>query len=319
MRQTKVVSMTEGGVLAAVAIVFAMISAYIPIIGSFVNLIWPVPIILLGVRHGYKWSIMATVVAGIIITIILHPLHAVTVVVGFGLIGIVLGYCFRSSFSPFKAMLWGSVASLVSKIAVLSIGALILGINPITSQVDAMGAAVSQAAELYRSFGMKEEDLAKIAENMQTMITYMKVVFPAGLVLASIVDTYLNFVVAKAVLKKLGHQIEAFPPFKEWSMPIYLAWGFVVAVLMIYWGQSREITLLYDIGMNLQVIISIFLFIQGLSLIYFLTDKYNLSKFTRGIILFMVLTSGLFLQGLLLAGAFDIAFDYRRLRGPRQS
>lgn len=52
----------------------------ISLIGAFINLIWPVPIILLGVRHGYKWSMMATAVAGILIAILVHPLHAVAVV-----------------------------------------------------------------------------------------------------------------------------------------------------------------------------------------------------------------------------------------------
>src|SRR5665647_135226 len=123
MRQTRVRSMVEGGLLAAIAIIFAVISAYLPIIGPFVDLLWPVPIILLGVRHGYKWSIMATVVAGVMIAMLLHPLQAVSVVVGFGLIGVVLGYAFRMEFSPAKTMLWGSVASLISKVALLAIGA----------------------------------------------------------------------------------------------------------------------------------------------------------------------------------------------------
>ena len=127
MRQTRVRSMVEGGLLAAIAIIFAIISVYLPIIGPFVNLLWPVPIILLGVRHGYKWSIMATVVAGVIISMLVHPLQAVSVVVGFGLIGIVLGYAFRMEFSPAKTMLWGSAASLLSKIALLAIGAAIRG------------------------------------------------------------------------------------------------------------------------------------------------------------------------------------------------
>ena len=98
MQHNRVRPMVEGGILASIAIVFALISAYMPFVGPFVNLIWPVPIILLGVRHGYKWSIMATFVAGIIIAMLVHPLQAVGVVVGFGLIGIVLGiHCGQNS------------------------------------------------------------------------------------------------------------------------------------------------------------------------------------------------------------------------------
>ena len=102
MQHNRVRPMVEGGILAAVAILFALISVYVPFIGVFVDLIWPVPIILLGVRNGYKWSIMATLVAGVLIAILLGPLRAVGVAIGFGLIGITLGHAFRKNYSPVK-------------------------------------------------------------------------------------------------------------------------------------------------------------------------------------------------------------------------
>jgi uncharacterized protein YybS (DUF2232 family) len=306
--------MVEGGILAAVAIVFALISAYLPIVGPFVNLIWPVPIILLGVRHGYKWSIMATAVAGILIAMLVHPLQAIGVVVGFGLIGIVLGHSFRANYSPAKTMVWGALASLLSKAAVLGIGALVMGVNPFDLQSDAMGQAISQALEVYRSFGMKEEDLAQMAQNMQALIDLMKVILPAGFAMAAVVDTYLNFIIAKAVLKKLGHSVTGFPPFKHWNLPYQIVYLFACALLLLYWGQSREILLMKQVGMNLQVLTSMLLLVQGLALFYYLADKYNLSRFTRGIILFLIFTNGLFTQVLIFGGAFDMAVDYRKLR-----
>ena len=199
--------MVEGGILSAVAILFALISVYIPFIGAFVNLIWPVPIILLGVRHGYKWSLMATVVAGILIAILLHPLHAVTVAIGFGLTGIALGHCFRRNFTPVTSVLLGSVASLLSKIIVFSISAAVLGINPLADHSEAMNRAVEQAINIYRNFGMKDADLAQVSENLKNTLAMMKLIFPAAFAMASVVDTYLNFIVARAVgaLVRLGN------------------------------------------------------------------------------------------------------------------
>jgi len=306
--------MVEGGLLAAIAIIFAVISAYLPLIGPFVNLLWPVPIILLGVRHGYKWSIMATVVAGVIIAMLLHPLQAVSVVVGFGLIGIVLGYAFRMEFSPAKTILWGSVASLLSKIALLAIGAVIMGVNPFTMQGEVMAQAVQQAVEVYRNFGMAEQDLAKMTESMQAMIELMKIILPAGFIMASVADTFLNFLIAKKVLKKLGHNIPDFPPFKQWTLPSYVVYFFALSLVMIYWGRSRDITLLYNVGMNVQMVANMLLFVEGLALFYFIVDKYNLSRMVKGIILFLILTNGIFSQMIIFVGAAETIVDYRRLR-----
>lgn len=318
MRQTNIRSMVEGGLLAGIAIIFAIISAYLPVIGPFVNLLWPVPIILLGVRHGYRWSIMATVVAGVIIAMLLHPLQAVSVVVGFGLIGIILGYAFRMEFSPGKTMIWGSVASLLSKAALLGIGAAVTGVNPLEMQSDVMAKATEQGIEFYRNLGLAEQELAKISESMTVMIELLKVILPAGFIMAAVVDTFLNFAIAKIVLKKLGNKVPDFTPFKNWILPDYIVYFFALALVMIYWGQSRDITILYRVGMNMQVITSTLLLVQGLALFYYVVDKYNLSRIVKGIILFMILTNGFFTQILIFAGAIDSIIDYRRLRSPRK-
>jgi len=317
MHQTRVVSMTEGGVLAAVAVVFALVSVYIPVLGTFVNLIWPVPVILLGVRHGFKWSILTTIVAGAIIALMMHPLQAASIVVGFGLIGIVLGHAIRSGMSPARAMLWGGAASLVSKAAVLGLVAVVMGINPLNTQSEAMGKAMEQAMNFYRTIGLNEQTIAQTAEMMQHVTELMKIIIPAAFVMAAGVDTYLNFVVARAVLKKLGHPVPGFPPFKNWHMPLVVAYAFGISLVMIYFGKAREVPELYSVGLNLQMLSSVLLLIQGLALFYFLADKYSLSRFVRGLILVLIFSNGILTQAVIFTGAFDLILDYRHLRSPR--
>lgn len=317
MQRSPVRPVVEGGVLTAIAIIFALISTYVPVLGAFVNLIWPVPIVLLGVRHGYKWSIMAVVASGIIIALLMHPLTAMSVVVGFGLIGIALGYAVREGFPPAKTLLLGSVASLISKAAVLALSAAVMGFNPLNLQTEAMVSGLEQAIEFYRGMGMNAEDLARMEATMRPMMELMKIILPAGFVLAAVVDTFLNYQVAKAVLAKLGQHLEPFPKFRHWMMPRLTVYALAVALVSIYWGKTREIELLYNAGMNLQVITTMVLFIQGMALFYFLADKYNLSKIVRGIILFLIFSNGIFMQALIIGGAFDLIFDYRQLRAPR--
>lgn len=312
-----VTPMVEGGILSAVAIIFAFISAYLPVIGAFINFIWPVPIILLGVRHGYRYSVMATVVAGVLIALLMHPMQAVTVVVGFGLIGIALGHSFRNDHSPVKTIFIGSVASLVSKIAVLAITAAVMGYNPLSMETDSFQAAISQVLDFYRSAGYSEEDLAKTAQTMTTIVDIVKVIFPAGFVLASCFDTFFNYWLAKKVLKRLGYSYSAFPPFREWCLPRWVVVIFLVGLSMMLLGKSNQNDLIYNIGMNIEVSGSVLLLIQGLALFYYLAGKYNLSRFVRGLILVLILTNGLFTQIVIIVGAFDAVVDYRQLRLPR--
>ncbi len=316
MRTTRVQPMVEGGILSAVAILFALISVYIPFIGVFVNLIWPVPIILLGVRHGYKWSLMATVVAGILIAILVHPLHAVGVAVGFGLTGIVLGHCFRKEYTPVTSVLCGSVASLISKVIVLSISAVVMNINPLADHTEAMEKAVEQAINLYRNFGLKDADLMQMSESMKGMLAMMKMILPAGFAMASVVDTYLNFLVARAVLRKLGHPIAAFPAFSVWSFSPKLLYAFIISMLLMYWGNSRQLEMVSSAGINLQVISSMLLMLQGVSVAFFYAAKHEIPKFLRWMFVVIAFSNGFVMQATVFLGAFDIAVDFRKLRRP---
>ncbi len=306
--------MAEGGILTAVAILFAFMSAYLPVIGAFVNLIWPVPIILLGVRHGYKWSLLTTAAAGLLIALLMHPLHAVSIVVGFGLIGIVLGHAIREKYGAMKTLAVGSLASLLSKAAVMGIAFLVSGVDPLFGQSDIAAKALEQSLELYQSMGIQGEQLDKMRENMATIGSLIKIILPAGFVMAAVVDTYLNYVVARLVLRKLGHVLPEFPPFSRWQLPRAIAYAFVLALVMLYWGQTREIGWLKDVAMNIQVISSAMLFVQGLSLAVFLLERYNVSRLFRGMLFFFIFTNGFLTQIVILAGAFDMVLDYRRLR-----
>lgn len=317
MRPTSVKPMVEAGIMASVSILFALISAYVPLLGVLVNLIWPVPIVLLGVRHGLKWSVMATAVAGILIAVLVQPLHAVTMVLGLGLIGIVLGYTFRRKTSPATTIFWGSVASLVSKIAILGLGMVTLGVNPLASMPDVMEKAVSQALDIYRGLGAPEQVLEQMKSQLQPVVKMMPIVIPASLLLAAVVDTFLNFLIAKAVLQKLGNPVAGFPPFKDWVLPRWILYLYALAILMIYHGDKEQIELLYKAGLNLQILSTTMLLIQGLSVFYFLADKYNLSRPQRGIILMMTFVIPVFSSIAVFAGAFELALDYRKLRTAR--
>ena len=314
MQVARTHSLVEGGILSAVAIVFAMMSVYVPILGMFVNLIWPVPIILLGVRHGFRWSFLCLVVSSTIIAILINPLQALSVMLGFGLIALTLGYCFRQRFSPFKVMLWGTVASFISKGLVIGSAFLFMGVNPIAMQMEGMEQGVSAVMELYRGFGLKEEDLATMEQTMRTTLDLMKIILPAGFAIASIVDTYINFWIAKAVLKKLGFFTEPFPPLRKWNLPMYFMWLYGASLMLVMAFHDNQTSIYYLVGVNLQVVTNVALLAQGLALLAHLTFEKNWPKWIRPIAIFILLTNGALVQMVVLAGAFDLAIDYRKLR-----
>ncbi|HWQ62315.1 MAG TPA: DUF2232 domain-containing protein, partial [Negativicutes bacterium] len=192
MRQNNTRPTVEAGVMSAIAIVFALISTYVPVLGVFVTFLWPVPIILLGVRHGFRWSVMATVAAGIMSAILITPLKAVNIVVGFGLIGLVFGHAFRRGFGPFKTIIWGSVVCLISNLALAGITFFVMGVNPFDFQGEAMEKAAIQAVEVYRSLGVPETTIVQIEGQIKTITSMFQLLLPAALAVGAIAQTFLN-------------------------------------------------------------------------------------------------------------------------------
>jgi uncharacterized protein YybS (DUF2232 family) len=319
MHQTNTRPTVEAGVMSAIAIVFALISAYIPVLGVFVTFLWPVPIILLGVRHGFKWSVLATVAAGIMSAVLITPLRAANIVIGFGLIGLVFGHAFRQGFGPFKTVIWGSVVCLISNLMLAGLTFFVMGINPFAFQGEAMEKATLQAIEIYRSIGVPEAAIAQVETQIKTIMTMFQLLLPAALAVGAIAQTFLNFVLARAVLRRLGHPTPTFPPFREWTLPHWLLLIVALAAGSLYAGQYLSQDLLYRFGVNLLWACSILLFGQGMALIYYLADKYNLSRLMRNIILIMIITSGFLQLITVFAGVFDLAADYRQLRTSRSS
>ena len=79
----KTSEMVEAGILAAVAVLFAILGAYLPVLGALFNLLWPVPVAVCGMRNGLRWSVMTLIVAGAVIGSLLGPLQsACTAVTG---------------------------------------------------------------------------------------------------------------------------------------------------------------------------------------------------------------------------------------------
>jgi uncharacterized protein YybS (DUF2232 family) len=241
----------------------------------------------------------------------------VSVVVGFALTGIVLGLCIRNGLGTVKTLAFGSMASLISQVAVIGISMLVMGTNPFNLQDESMTKALEQVTGIYRSFGMKEEDLGKMSEMMKTTLDIMKVILPAGFAIAAVFETWLNFIIARAVLKKLGHQFQPFVAFKYWSVPYATIYVWAISSGVALLAGMYKYELVSKISLNVQILATVVLIFQGLALFYFLAEKYNLSRFVRNVILVLALTNGLLTQAVMFAGAFDLIFDYRKLKESR--
>lgn len=314
MRKTS--AMVEAGILAAVAIVMALIAIYIPVLGAFVNFIWPLPIIACGVRNGLKWSILTTIVAGLICAMLINPLQAFILVAVFGILGIILGECMRRNSSPLTILTYGTLGGILALAINFAIAFLVLDINPIAMMFDSFDNSLMQMAELQRSHGVAEAEIAASVASYKELIKMMRVIMPGAFLITAPALAFINYWVAKKILTKLGNQFEDIPPFRDLVIPQWWLFPFGLSLVAVgfavkYYGPEHWA---YLTAVNVQMVSSSVFMLQGLAIVYWYVHKKGKPTFWAHIVTVLIMFQ-IISFAVLWIGAFDCIADFRKIRG----
>ena len=307
--------LTESGLLTALTVIMALMAVYLPVLGMVGALLWAVPIILLVVRHGLRWGIMAVVVSAVIMAVLIEPMLSLRMTISFAPTGLALGYGFRQGWPAVRIFAVTLVVSILAKMAGMALVFALTSVNPMDLQQEGMQESFDATFELYETLGMNQTELDTAKGQVTEAMSLISMLVPLILVLMGLMDTVVNYIIATRVMKRLGISVKQMPPFSEWRLPqafIYLM-GF--ALVGMYWGGTREIELLYQISLNANMLALMAGLLQGLSLLVCLGNHFHVSRLVKGIVILFVFTNGFLLQIVAFTGLFDMAFDYRRRFG----
>lgn len=311
----KTSAMVEAGILAAVAIVMALISMYVPVLGAFVNFLWPLPIVICGCRHGFKWSVMTLLVATVIIAMLISPINAFFLAAIFGLLGLILGECMRRHLPPMQMMLYGSIGAVLALVINIVLSFLVLGIDPIEMIFTSFHESLGQLAAYYREHGMGEEEIKKIVDGYAEMLRMMRVIMPGAFLLCAPIMAFVNYIAAKKILTKLGESFTDFPPFVKLQVPGWVLWPYGISLLAVtYFYQTDQSSWLYTLSVNVQTVCSFVLVLQGVVLLYWFVESKGKPRWWANLATALLFVIPLFSQIIVYVGAFDMVFDFRKIR-----
>lgn len=307
-------SLVEGAFLAAITTVLFIISIYVPLLGTLVSFLCPLPIIFLYLRHNLKFTLLSLLVAGILVSIIAGLLQGIIILISFGILGLTLGYTIKREYTFTQIILFGSMASLLSKLLILWLGFWLLDINPFIFDLEQLDTIINQSLNFYQGLGLSEEQLALLKDNLIQTLNIFRIVFPALLILASLFDVFINYLVSRIVLQRFAYRLPGFVSFSYWRASPSCVVSYLIGWLFIFIGARYNLPLLNKIGINIQIFFTILFFITGLSLVNFFMEKYNIKSFFKWIIYILVFLLPFLSQLATWAGIFDVWIDFRRFR-----
>ncbi|EMN7728425.1 MULTISPECIES: YybS family protein [Bacillus] len=275
MKQTKFI--TEGAALLAIYAILLLISMYVPILGTVVTFALPLPFILLTIRYKLSNVLVIFVVALFVTVIVSQPMNLVKTIM-FGLIGIVLGYTYKTRKKSVEILIAGTLAYLIGFVLIYVASIKFFNIDIMKQMQSMFSESMVQSEKIVSAIGMPISKEQK--ELLTQMNDILQLLFPSILVLVSVCFSWITVIISGSVLKKLKHDIIPWPKFKDLQLPKSIVWYYVIFILLATFIKVDPTSYLHMVFSNLYVIFALLLVLQGLTFISFLAYR---KGFTKGV------------------------------------
>ena len=310
---SKITPTVEGGLLTAIAVILGLASIYLPILGLFVEFFCAVPIVVLTVRQGVAKGALALVASFLILSMFIGAMLAIRNVLSFGICGLVLGYCISKNFGTVKCFTATLITAFLSQIAAIAILMFVMGINVPEIEATTLQETFDETFKMYETIGVDKQALNQLRGQFNATFELMKYLMPFILFIMGLINAVTCYLTSKWIFAKLRMKfIDPLPPFAQWKFPKLFLYIAAFSTLGIYWGSTREWTVLYTVSINVQFTTMILAFVQGLAVLSATADHFDLSKFWRRLIFIVIIFNMLFIEIVAFTGLFDMIFDYRK-------
>ena len=189
----KTSALVEAAIFAAIALLFNVVFYFIPFLTIFVNLVMPLPVVICGQRHGFKWSLLSLIVASILAAMLINPLQGLFYLGVYGVLALIAGTCMYRKVPPVKTVLLASIGALIGYGANIAIAFFLMGINPITTFFTGLDQALPQMVNAMTSAGMSGESAIQWQGEFQQSIEMMKIILPGALLLYAPIVSFINY------------------------------------------------------------------------------------------------------------------------------
>jgi uncharacterized protein YybS (DUF2232 family) len=313
--------LTEGAILAALTVIVAAVGLIAPFVGV---LLAPLPIMLLVIRWGLRIGVLASVVAALLLLQFFGPVIATPIVAAFVTLGLALGWGVRRGLAAHLTIFVGAAAFFFVTTATFAIYAAALHQDPIGELIQIQVSASQTVASIQQRLGAPPQQIEEMRALWEPscsehhcvaalMPPVLRTVFPLILALGALISAYLCYTVARAILRRVGHELPGVPPLLAWRLH-----PFLVSVMLWLTAGLTILGLRFSpaAGAALNVVFAdLFAFgFQGALVGITWMNRRRIPRFAQvmaGILLLQ--TSNGSIAALAILGLLDSWFDFRRL------
>ena len=318
-------AIVEAALISVIISAIMIITGYVPIVSFIGALILPIPVAILYIRHNGKITITAIFLSIVLTSLVYNPIMAIYSAIVYSIVGVALGYCVKSNKKSSVTLLFLTGGSALSTILTIAFSMLFIEkvgfINFLNNKLEfvkqSMKTSIDGVKAIYSQSGITSEQLKLLDDNLKYIekmdVALILAILPAGIFMVAVFSAYLNYIVARAILKKLNYKMEEVLPFSRVYVSNILGAILIGTVCIGIILSSKDIYGGKFILGSSQILMQFIFAINGMAAsAYFLRVKKNLSKSVVALIIVLIALSPL---GSIYfsIGLMEMAFDFRKL------
>lgn len=311
-------ALKDGALLTALSTVLILVSQFLPGLGFLLAMVATVPLSLLMVKHGPASGGVAALAITLLLAIAVGPMAGIMVAAQILPLGLVVGWMLWSHKSAGKTLGAGMATAAVMRIILLVVAMSLNGfvLPDDTVRMDQMMVMYEEMGmlDVMATQGVSATEVRVMLEEMNQMMTQL---LPAILIITSAFGAAVHYKATTWMMKKKRIKIPRLQSIKEWQLPGSFVWGLILAWGLWLGNDYLQMEWVGMLAQNILVVYAALLFVSGLSvLIHYLA----FDKLSKGMKIMTAVFMVFFFTGVaiisILAGIFDLVFDFRKLRTP---
>ncbi len=272
-------------------IILTALNYIFPFLSMIVMFLWPVPIVYLVQKEESSRVIAVIAAAAVINGFFFGAVMGLITVIGFGLVGFIIGNIIKEGFSPLKTLIAAVLSVIISQALVVYVSGTIMDLN-----------YQLLIEEAIRSLG-GELNGETVEQLIMPQLQLIRLMFPALLGISATITAIFNYYISAWYLRRRGLNIEIYKPFKRWYLP---RWAISILIVISLLLRSNTIFL------NTNIYLFFLGFLQGFSvLLYYLSTKSS-SFLLKAFVVFLIFLFPPVPIVLILLGLLDMWFNFRK-------
>lgn len=278
--------------MSALAVILVLLGWYVPVIGSLIMLVAPLPFLVVSAKYGLRYGAITVVVTAVISYFFTgDPFVIVSVVLSLGSIGLALGYAVAHHYSAERTLILGAAVFVIVAAIMLYGTQLLLHQNLLKDFADMLrqsadfvakefggtvGTATSTITSSAPVTATASGALTATASTTQTATPAWKTVVdtyysyastiesgmltPSLILIGSVALSFFNYILLKPFGKRLGVALPDLPTMQNIKLPALGVWLLPVGMLLMVIKNSYT----YYLGFNLLTVGLYYLIFCGL-------------------------------------------------------